>query len=1080
MKKSLLKDAFRQIVMNPGRFLAIFAIVAIGTAFFAGIKAAAPNMKYTADQYYDEYNMMDVRVLSTLGLVSEDIAAVKAVEGVKDVQPSYFVDVTTTIDTVEFVFRVHSLPAKSATTMDFINAPKIVDGRLPVNEGECIIEVNKSLDLGLRIGDTISVESGKAEPVTDTLKHDTYKIVGTAVSPYYLTYDKDASDIGSGNVNFFMMVPESEFLYPVYTEILLTIDGAKAENSYSNRYSELVEKVTNRLENLGDQRAGLRLAEIKAKAYEELNKAKAELQAQETSYNQQIADAENRLAAARDELVSGQATLEGEKRNAALQIQFAEYQIAQGEADLAQAEQDYADSLAQYNQFAALYQDSQSSVDSGLSGLQSLRSYLVTQKASLQLQLADPTLTADQIADLNSQIADLDSQIAQVDSVTGDINNLNSNAGSQLEAARAQLDAAEIQLAQARIDLDNARAQLAQEKINAANAFAAAEARLAAGQAEYDAAASDLAVKKAEGAKQIQDAKEKLIRAENEIERISEPTWYILDRTKLYSYADYAATADRMDAIAVLFPVFFFAVAALVSLTSMTRMIDEQRTSIGVYKALGYGNLDIAFKFVNYAAIASILGGTLGVFVGVNIFPKIIFDSWAIMYTLPPMLQTNHSIMMFLTVLAAAVLIVLTAYWGSRNELKAVPATLMRPKAGLAGKTILLEKIHWFWNRLNFTQKVTMRNIFRYKKRFIMTIIGIAGCAALMVAGFGIRNSIGQVVQNQYNELFQYDMSAKFSPDSTKQERDLVYSYLTKHDYVEAYMKVSQMNASVKGEDEEISATMISPSTRTNFDEYILLRDRVFQNKISLPDDGIVINEKLAKELGVSKGDTISVNNGDGSVKKLEIAAITENYIFHYIYISPDYYEEIYGLKPDNNAILMKMAQNDFESQQQVGSDLIGVDQISSVLYYNDVAETFKDSIKSLDNIIYAIIVAAAILAFVVLYNLTNINISERQREIATIKVLGFYNMEVAEYVYRENMLLTFMGALIGLPVGLILHRLIMKSIEQDAVMFGYFISGWSLLIAFLITLVFGILVNIFMYRRLTSVKMVESLKSVE
>lgn len=1062
MKKSLIKDAFRQIYKNPGRFLAIFAIVAIGTAFFAGIKAAAPNMKYTADQYYDQYNLMDFRLLSTLGFVQEDIDAVKKVDGVEKVQPSYFVDVTNTVGTAEFVFRVHSLPTN--TSSDFINMPKIVEGRLPLKEGECIIESNKNLDLGYKIGDTIKVASGKDEPVTDTLKHDSYTIVGLAESPYYLTYDKDASDIGSGKVNFFMMVPQSEFLYPVYTEIVLTVQGAKELNSYEGAYKKLIEAVGNKLENLGDKRAALRLEEIKAKAYEQLNQAKAELAAQEASFNQQIADGENRLAAARDELASGQATLEEQKISSAIEI-------AKAEQQLADAKVAYQQALDQYNTANSLLQDSQGQIDSSLGNLNNLQSYLQSQKASLETQLQNPNLTPDERANLESQLSQVNNLLDQTNQTVDNVNGIDTNINSQLESAAAQLAVAEQQIA-------DGEAQLAAAKADRDAQIAAAEARLAAGRAEYDAAAADLAAKKAEGEKQIQEAKIKLVRAENEIERLAEPTWYVLDRNKLYSYADYAATADRMDAISALFPVFFFAVAALVSLTSMTRMIDEQRTSIGIYKALGYGTYEIAYKFVNYASIATILGGILGVNVGIAIFPKIIFDSWAIMYTLPPMLQANHLLMMVLTVVVAFLLITLTAYWGIRKELKAVPATLMRPKAAVAGKTIFLEKIHWFWNRLNFTQKVTMRNIFRYKKRFIMTVIGIAGCSALIVAGFGINDSIGTVVRNQYQEIFQFDMSAKFSPESTEDQRLEVYAYMTNNTAVKQWMKISQMNSSVKSGDEEISATMIAPSNIKYFENYVLLRDRTFQNKITLGNSGIVIDEKLATDLGVSVGDSIQVDNGEGSFKKLEVAAITENYIFHYIYITPAYYEEVYGVKPDNNAMMMTLA--DKSKEEQIGKELIGVPQVSSVLYYTDAAETFKDSVKSLNSIIYAIITCAGILAFVVLYNLTNINISERQREIATIKVLGFYNKELAGYVYRENNLLTIFGALIGLPVGLALHRAIMISIEQEAVMFGYYISGWSLLIAFVSTVVFGLLANLFMYRKVTSIKMVESLKSIE
>ena len=1076
MKKSLLKDAIRQIVKYPGRFLSIFTIVAIGAAFFAGIKTAAPNMKYTADQYYDQYNMMDLRLLSTMGFVEEDLTAVKEVEGVKKAQTSYFQDVVATIGSNEMVFRIHSLPKDTSGV--YLNEPKLLSGRLPEGKGECIIEENKNFPLGLEIGDVIEVSSGKKEDLSDKLKSTSFTVVGKAESPYYLTFDKDATDIGSGKVNFFMMISEEEFLYPVYLEILVEVDGAKELNSYSSAYERKVELVRNKLENLGADRAILRLDDIKKEAEKKLAEARDTLAKEEENYNKEIAAAEKELTDARDQLVEGEATLETEKKNYAERVADAESQIRDGERALASAQNEYNEGLREYNQAKEEYGDDLAQLNDASNSLKNVQADAITQRQAVTEMMQNAS-SPEELESLSNQLATLNELISTTNEGINTITGLNDYAQSQMVSAENQLASAKKQLDTAEKDLANAKSQLATEKRNAEIQFAAAETELAEGRKEYEAGRKEFEEKKKEGEEALRDGREKIIRAENEIEKLLKPSWYVLDRMKLYSYADYAATADRMDAIATLFPVFFFGVASLVCLTTMTRMVDEQRATIGAYKALGYSNNAIAFKYVNYAAIASIAGGLLGSFLGIKIFPKIIFDSWAMMYTLPPMLETRQTLLIAITVLLGFFVITLTAYFVTRTSLKEVPSMLLRPKVQYFGKAILLERITGFWRRLSFSQKVTMRNIFRYKKRFIMTVTGIAGCAALLVAGFGLSSSIGKVVVRQYQEIFTYNLNMKYTAVATREEKEEVEKILQKTEHLSSYLKAAQLNATVKGE-EDIAVTMISPLDPEAFTEFVTLRHRTSQEGFNLPTDGVVINEKLAKELQVKEGDSISVDNGDGAMKKVLVREITENYVFHYLYIHPDYYKEIYRLEPENNALLIKLSDDTKEAESLLGKTLIDLPQVASVAYYRDASEKFEDSVVSLNAVVYAIILCAALLAFVVLYNLTNINLSERLREIATIKVLGFYNREVAMYVYRENMILTVLGGGIGLLLGVFLHRVIMTSIEQAGVMFGNYISLQSFLYSFFITLVFGILVNLFMYRKLVNIKMVESLKSVE
>lgn len=1079
LTRALIRDTLREIVRSPARFLSIFAIVAIGAALFSGIKGTAPNMKYTADQYYDQYRMMDIRVMSTLGLVPEDIDAMRSVEGVESVQPGYFVDVATTVGSTQYVFRVHSLPA-AATAGDaqYLDMPKLVSGRMPLNPGECVIETNRNVPFALGIGDTMTVTSGKAEDLSKSLKTSQFKIVGTVVSPYYLTFQREPSDIGSGRVNLFMMVSEQEFAYPVYTEALVSVAGARQLDSYSTEYSDLVDGVLSRLENLGTERASLRLASIKADAQAELDKGKAEFATKQADYDKQIADGEAQLTDASNQLAAGRATLDTEKQNYETQLASLDNAIAQLSSGVASGEKQYAAAKSAYDSAVSQLSSLNQQLASANVQLDTIRTGVANQVSSLQAQLADPALVEPQRSQVQAQLdlaLQLQSLVDQTATTGGSLTDI---AAGPLASAKSQLNAAASQLSSARTMLAQTKATRAELAATAPAKFAQAEDDLAAGQEKYEASKADFETKKGHGAKALTEAREKIIHAEDDIERLSEPTWYVLDRSNIYSYADYAATADRMDAIAALFPVFFFAVAALVCLTTMTRMVDEQRTSIGTYKALGYGSPAIAFKYVSYAALASVLGGIVGVAVGIRVFPRIIFDSWAMMYELPPMGETNQWPLLVVTVAAATLLITATSYWAVRNELRTVPATLMRPKAPKAGKVILLERFTPLWTRLSFSQKVTMRNLFRYKKRFFMTVVGVAGCAALLVAGLGLSDSIGRIVDRQYGDIFHNDVNVRLSPTISDDDEKAALAQLAADPAVDGALELAQLNATVKGPDTDIAATMITPLDETLFPSYVRLRDRLTQKPIALPASGVVITEQLAKQLRVGVGDRITAEVGSGPFKKLTVAAITENYLFHYIYLSKAAYTELYRTEPKATGLMIQLS--DVSAENRVGSALIQSGRAASVFYYSDASETFSETVKSLNTIVWAMIVSAGALAFVVLYNLTNINLSERIREIATIKVLGFRNREVAGYVYRESLLLTLIGGLVGLVVGIGLHRAIMASIEQDNVMFGDYVSGLSFALALGITMLFGVLVSLAMYRKLTGVKMVESLKSVE
>lgn len=1091
MKKALLKDSLREVTKTFARFLSIFLIVAVGVGVFAGIKAVAPNMKNTADVYYDDQNLMDLRVLSTFGLTEDDLAAIREVEGVEYVSGAYFVDVVTTIGTMEKVFVVHSLPKNTEeTNNEYINRPLLVEGRFPEKSGECVIqETSGIITSGLEIGSTFTVSSGKTDPITNTLKTDTYTVVGLVHSPMYITADKGSSEIGSGKIDFYMMVDESDFKFEggtyeeIYTEALITIKGAKAESCYSDEYSKIIERVSAKLENLGGDRAGIRLEEIKALAQVELDKAQKELDEGQKEFDTQIKDGQAQIDAALAELSQAQATLDTEKKNAEAQILDAERQIMQGEAELAAAQKQYDEGVIEYNNAMIEYGDAIAELDETSSKLNKLKSRTNSQIAEIRKQLAnDPEMNYIVKTELETAIQWLEELVSLSNETADTVDTMNKFVQTQMTNAKKSLESAEVELANAKQQLEDAKNGLNVQQNKAEREFAQAQAQIDAGWVEYEAAKAEFETKKLEGEQQLEDGREQVVRAQQEIDRISEPTWYILGRDMLYSYVDYEMTADRMDALATIFPVIFFLVAALVCYTTMTRMVDEQRGIMGTYKALGYSNASIAGKYMGYAAVASVLGGAVGAVIGVALFPVSIFNTWRLMYTLPDMVRVSQVGVMIFGTVAAALITVAAAYIACRKALSENASALMRPKVAKKGKPIFLEKVTGVWSKLNYSQKVTCRNIFMYKKRFFMAIIGVIGCSALLVAGFGLNDSISQIVKRQFAEIFKYHLAIKLDPNVTQEAMIEIREELANNPEIEDIMVATQFNATAEVDGESLAVTLIAADDAEKFTDYFTLRDRRTKVEFELSQSGIVISEKLAKELGgVRVGDTISLNNGEGMTRKVTVSGITEQYVYHFAYITPEYYKEVFNLRTSENSIMVKFVNASSELENRIGNDLMKKDGVvASVSFFTDMATKFEDTISSLNAVVILIIACAALLAFVVLYNLTNINISERLREIATFKVLGFYDGEIAKTVYRENLILTFIGGLIGLVAGIGLHRIILTNIEQSGIMYGDYIAPLSFVISFGMTFLFTLLVNLMMNGKIKKIPMIESLKSVE
>lgn len=1066
-KSALIKDVIRDIKKSKGRFLSIAAIIALGVAFFSGLKIAPEVMKYTADKYYDDYNLMDIRVVSTLGLTEEDLTKIKDIEGVSQSVGTYTIDALADYGESEVVLRVHGFSSE-----DQINGLRLLEGRLPENPKECVIEDSNNSSVSVRIGETLKLYSGKDDPLTDSLENTEYKVVGIVQTPYYLSFEKGNSNIGNGQVRNFIMVPQENFKLEVYTDIFLTVNDAKILNSYKDDYFVLTDMVTKDLEGLADSRQKLRYDEVVSKATRELDKGKKEYFEEKEKADQELAKAFIEIEDGKEEISISEKKLRREEIKFNNSIIRGKETLAKVEVDFKNGELEYEKGIKTLNEKKIIaeieFLKAEAEIKKGLEGIIELENAITQMKLALE----NPELPEENKVQLNIELENTKTMLETTkESVeSGKV---------QLENGKLQLSNAMLELNKSKELLDASRLKLNEEKSNLELGERTGIAKFKKAHVELDKAKVSLA----DGEKEYLIAKEKAEReldsawlkiedGEREIKKIEKAKWYVLDRKSHYSYMDYGGAADRIDALSTVFPIFFALVAALVCLTTMTRMVDEQRVNIGTLKALGYSNEVIGFKYIFYALMATTLGCVVGIGIGYTLFPTIIFNAYGIMYQLPS-ISLIFNLPLALTISIVSIgLMTLTTFIASSNELKENPSLLMRPKAPKMGKRILLERIPFIWKRFSFSYKVTVRNIFRYKRRFFMTVFGIAGCTALMLTAFGIKDSIRTVVDRQFGVLFNYNMTVGLDSTGVK--------YLDQNKDIDNYELILKESGSISFNGITKELSLIVPKNITNFKDFILLQDRKTGTPIPIEETGVVITDQVSRSLGIKIGDEIKLINNNNDESLVTVTGITENYTFNYVYLSPGYYENIFDAKIAYNESLAILNNPTVEIEEKLSKDLVKQKGISSINFNRDISEGFEDTIRSLNYVVIVMIISAGALAFVVLYNLTNVNISERIREIATIKVLGFYDNEVSAYVYRENTILTVIGTLTGLVLGIFLHRYIMTTVEMDNIMFGLTLNIKSYFIAALLTLVFAVFVNFTMYFKLRNIEMVESLKSID
>lgn len=1100
--KPTSKDFYMEIRKSPGRFLSILFIVALGVAFFSGIRASEPDMRLTGDAYFDESNLMDIKALSTYGVTQDDVDAISKIDGVEHAEGAYSADFMQIVDKKQKVLHVISL-------QDELNQVKLSDGRMPQKAGECLADQ----DAGYKVGDTIKLRSGTSDEVTDTLTTDTLKVVGLCSSPMYISYGRGSATIGTGTISAFVMVPEETFDMDVYTEVYVQVKGAKNEVAFTDGYDKKVEKVLNQIEDVTDERAEIRKQELVNEAQEKIDEAREELEQGRADAASELADAAAKIADAEEQLTSGKAQITSGKK----QIASAKNTLSKKERELEQAQNQYNAGLAQLQEGEAQYEaglaqyeaakpEAEAKIQTGREEIEKKKQKLAEAPAQLeQLKQMVAGLEQKQTAGIITEKEEAtlkelkENKIPQLEYFIANGEQLIASGEAELDAAQKQLDDTAATLAQTKSELDAAKAslngvpqQLASGKSQIQSGWAEIRkqekkleegaAEIAENEAKVAEAKIEYANGEEEAAQKIAEGEQKIADAEAKVQDIEKPTWYVYDRDTLTEYSGYGENAERLGAIGRVFPVLFFLVAALISLTSMTRMVEEQRTAIGTMKALGYSKMSIAKKYLGYALIATAGGSVLGVLIGEKILPYIIVYAYGILYQhITHILVPYQWIYAWMAAAAAIVCTMAATFFACYKELVAQPAVLMRPPAPKNGQRVFLERIKFIWKHLSFTWKSCIRNLTRYKKRFFMTVFGIGGCMGLMLVGYGIKDSCYEIAELQFRDIQMYDGSVYLKEDISDEIRQNLLDYMKDDSDISHYMQTSMKNVTLVNGKNKRDTYQVVFSEPKDVKDYFDFHDRKSKEEYTLDDEGVIISEKTGKLLNAKAGDTIEIKDEENGNKKVKIAHTCENYMGHYIFFTPSYYEKVYGENSEYNSIFFAGQKGDTqEDYNKIGEDILTQDGALSVSYMRDIEKQLDDMLKSLNLVIVVLIISAGMLAFVVLYNLNTVNITERQRELATLKVLGFYDLEVAEHVYRENVLLTFIGAAVGVVLGKFLHAFIIDTVEVDTAMFGRNINFSSYVYSLLFTILFSLIVNGIMYFKLKKIDMVESLKSIE
>ena len=1096
------KNIVRTVSNNLKRYIAIVVIVALGVAFFVGLRATAPAMQASFNTYFDKLKVHDLRIMTNYGLDDESVADLQRIPDLKDVTASYFNDYEVGVGDKALLMRFEALN-------DGINEAQLVEGRMPEKADEIVVQHILHLYGGIKIGDTITILN--EDNLADEMKYQTYTIVGSVNHPAYTFVNNETSAKGSGRLEGYFLVPKESFANKYYTEIFAHFDIDPNISRYSDEYETIRKEKIDKIKPIVESIARKRLTKIKDEASVEIRDAEAK-----------IIDAEQKLLDGHNQLVQA----ETEINKGADQLKSFQQQLADGKLK-------YDEGLALYNQNLAQFQATIAENRANLERNQNLvENGIIQAEAGLEeiaagLAQVDAAKTA-LVAAVNQNLpTPVDYQTLLNWRNTGNPMLSGDVAASidEIEGNQAHLIDIKIQtestlseLYANRTAIRNGFAQLEQEQANGQAALDAAKAELDASKNQLDTSTTELekqnqtletAQQELEKGKQTYEqsrltaeeelakAKEDIRKAKAELNDMTAPKAIILGLESNLGYANLKQDSSSIEAISKTVPLIFFLVAALVTMTNMLRIVEDDRSSIGLLKALGYGKLAIASKYLSYAFFLVAIGTAIGVVIGYRVLPLIIYNGG---FGLQYYMAEFTPLLTFDSAALATILAIISVFVPTISVLYQMvfgaPAELMRPKAPTAGKKVFLEYVPFIWRRLNFSAKVTLRNIFRYKKRFFMTIIGIAGCTGLILLGFGLTDAITPLASTQFEQIHHYDYAINLKEKEPVTEG--FENFLKENFAATLYTHQATFDAKTVGGKKQ-NFTLIVPREPSELGTFIYLYDT--NGPLVLDDTGIVISKKLGQLVGCQPGDTITIIDPDNNEYHVRVAAITENYLLHYLYMSPEYYQQT--IRSDINFLDILTVnelgdanvvdntsevtnQNGTEEQPQpktadeIATELKTFPEVSGVFNSRRVSDQFTDMIVALQFITLVLIVCAGLLAFVVLFSLTSINIDERARELATLKVLGLYQRETSWYIFRENLVLTVIGALLGTVVGKLLQLYIIKTVQLDLLLFMNHIRWQSYAYSVGITFFFSLLVSVLMNRSIKKIDMVESLKSIE
>ena len=997
MKNRHITNTIRTIKKSLPRFLSLIIMSLLGVMVFVGLLVTSPDMLRTLDNYYDKNNVYDIKILSSMGLIDDDISAIQKINNIKKVEGIYSTDVLLSNKQDEYVVNISSLPLN-------INNIELVQGELPTKENEIVFEDNFIKKTKYKIGDTIKIES-------DILTVSELKIVGTIISPLYfnstnITQNRGTSSLGTGTVNYYSYVPSSSFHVDYYTYIYLTLTNTKEMVTSKNNYEKEIEHITKEIEAIKESQETNRYDEIYSEAL-------SEIEENEQKANKELKKAKKELEKAKKELDKAKITLNNTKT-----------QLTTFKKELDKAKKELDAGKSEFNEALETNGIKEFEISSNIEMLEK-------SIAELQQLLTLLDVSTSEYQQYSIQLAALQEQYEGLKLINNTKNTLDQGYKEYKQNYKLYIES--------------------KEKYNSGLSS------YNSGLKQYNKGLKEYTDNKKEVEDKISEGKEEL----NEIEK---PIWYIFDRTDDQTYSTYIGQTKSIKSLATVFPLVFYAVAVLVSLISMNRMVEDDRSEIGTLKSLGFTNREIITKYLFFSLIATLIGGGLGILLGLTIIPSLIFIIYKILFILPDCYIGFNAHMSLTGLLIAMICIcgstLITAY----KVLKDKPAELMRPTSPVSGKKILLEHIA-LWHKINFSNKVTIRNIFRYKKRVLVTIIGICGCTALMLCGFGIKDSIVDITNKQYKETFTYNETI-YTDNINQEEINNMFSNKIIEETIIAYQKKATID--------ESTLTMIALDSK-DFSKIFNTFDATTNKKKNLTKNSIIITDKLAELQNIKVGDAITILDSDANEYTFKITDIVKNYIGHYIYIDKSNIKEF-----EINTIFLTTNAKSLEDQETLTKELLENDQVLNVIHTETLMESTSDMIKSLDLIIAVLVILAAALSFVVLYNLSNINIIERKREIATLKVLGFYDKEVDNYITRENLILTILGIIPGFILGYFLTFITIGTVEMENTRFLRVVAPISYIYSAIISLAFTLIVNFVTHFALKKIDMIESLKSVE